>query len=74
VAVSWTVTGDQEKDMLRLCWSERGGPPAMEPTRKGFGSRLIRMGLTGSGGVTLSYGPEGLTVEATAPLYQVQEA
>lgn len=74
VAVSWTVTGDGDKDMLRLSWKERGGPPAKEPTRKGFGSRLIRMGLTGSGGVTLSYGPEGLTVAATAPLYQVQEA
>jgi two-component sensor histidine kinase len=74
VTVSWAVTSDGNKDILRLRWAERGGPPASEPTRKGFGSRLIRMGLTGSGGVTLSYGPEGLSVEATAPLYQVQEA
>lgn len=74
VAVSWIVTGDGDKDMLRLSWTERGGPPAKEPTHRGFGSRLIRMGLTGSGGVTLSYRSEGLTVEATAPLYQVQEA
>lgn len=74
VSVTWAVRRNGDEDMLDLSWTERGGPPATEPTRKGFGSRLIRMGLNGSGGVTLRYEPEGLTVEATAPLYQGQEA
>ncbi|PVE59817.1 hypothetical protein DC429_05395 [Arthrobacter sp. TPD3018] len=74
VAVDWVVRRDGDKDVLDLRWTERGGPPAAEPTRKGFGSRLIRMGLTGSGGVELRYEAQGLTVAATAPLYQVQEA
>ncbi len=74
VAVDWAVCRGGDKDLLDLSWTERGGPPAAEPTRKGFGSRLIRMGLTGSGGVTLDYGAQGLVVKATAPLYQVQEA
>ena len=74
VAVDWVVRRDGDMDRLDLCWTERGGPAAAEPTRKGFGSRLIRMGLTGSGGVELRYEAQGLTVTATAPLYQVQEA
>ncbi|WP_082453780.1 PAS domain-containing sensor histidine kinase [Sphingomonas sp. Leaf62] len=74
VAVSWALRRDGDTDTLNLCWTEHGGPPAVEPTRKGFGSRIIRMGLSGSGGVEVRYGAEGLTVEATAPLYQVQEA
>jgi two-component sensor histidine kinase len=74
VAVDWVVRRDEEKDVLGLSWVERGGPPAVVPTRKGFGSRIIRMGLSGSGGVDLNYEAEGLTMQATAPLYQLQEA
>ncbi len=74
VAVSWAVRRDGDKDALDLSWVERGGPPAIEPTRKGFGSRIIRMGLSGSGGVEVRYETEGLTMRATAPLYQIQEA
>ncbi|MGP4806379.1 PAS domain-containing protein [Agrobacterium cavarae] len=74
VLVNWALRRDGDNEVLDLTWVERGGPPAMEPTQKGFGSRLIRMGLSGSGGVTLRYESEGLTVEATAPLYQIQEA
>lgn len=70
VALRWHV----QSDSLLLEWKERGGPPAVEPTRRGFGSRIIRMGLIGSGGVNLTYGMEGLTVEASAPLHQVQQA
>jgi two-component sensor histidine kinase len=74
VAIDWTVRCDGDTEALDLTWAERGGPPAVEPTQKGFGSRLIRMGLSGSGGVTLHYGPDGLTMQATAPLYQIEEA
>lgn len=74
VAVRWEVCRDGDHDTLDLDWIERGGPPAAEPTRKGFGSRIIRMGLSGSGGVELHYGVDGLTMRATAPLYQIQEA
>lgn len=74
VTVNWKVCPDGAKDVLEFTWAERGGPPATAPVRKGFGSRIIRMGLSGSGGVDLDYGTQGLTMKATAPLYQVQEA
>lgn len=70
VVLQWTT----QDDRLHLLWQERGGPSAVEPTRRGFGSRIIRMGLTGSGGVNLIYGMEGLTVKASAPLREVQQA
>lgn len=74
VNLRWTLRNADGGETLDLCWMERGGPPAVQPTRKGFGSRIIRMGLSGSGGVKLHYEHDGLTVRATAPLYQLQEA
>lgn len=74
VGVTWSIRQDDGRDQLVLEWSERGGPPAVEPTRKGFGSRIISMGLSGSGGVDQRYEEDGLSVIATAPLDQIQEA
>ncbi len=62
IAIRWRFEGDD----LALDWIERGGPPAEQPTRKGFGSNLIRRGLTGGGGVETDYLPEGLTVRMRA--------
>lgn len=70
VAIEWTIRDER----LEVRWAERGGPPAIAPTRRGFGSRIINMGLTGSGDVKLHYASEGLTVEMTAPVRQVQQA
>jgi two-component sensor histidine kinase len=74
VMIDWAVRCEGDTETLELNWMERGGPPVQEPRRKGFGSRLIRMGLSGSGGVTLQYGPDGLSMRASAPLYQIKEA
>jgi len=70
VTMDWTVKGDG----VHLCWAERGGPPAVPPTRRGFGSRIIRMGLSGSGGADLRYEEQGLTAEFTASSAQLREA
>jgi PAS domain S-box-containing protein len=69
VEVTWTV--DQaEPPRLWLRWRERGGPPVVEPVRRGFGSRLIERGLTAElgGSVHLSFEPEGVTCVIDAPL------
>jgi two-component sensor histidine kinase len=69
VSVRWT----REREVVRMEWRERGGPPATAPKRKGFGSRLVGLGLTGNGGVEKDFGPEGLTVRLTAPVESLLE-
>ena len=47
---------------LVLLWTETGGPTVQTPTRKGFGTRLISMGLAGGeeSNVTVNYDPDGV--------------
>lgn len=68
VDIGWSVARDGAEATLTLQWRERGGPPATAPTRRGFGSRLISLGLVGTGGVVLRYLPVGLEADLTATL------
>lgn len=72
VRVRWEV--EPEGAALVLRWEEAGGPPATPPSRRGFGSRLIRSGLLGTGGVELRYEASGFSAEMRAPLQQVQSS
>jgi len=65
VDVSWTVT-----DSLQFIWRETGGPEVIAPTRKGFGSILIKTLLAGDfrGSVDLNYDPSGGICTLTAPI------
>ncbi|MEJ8308719.1 GAF domain-containing protein [Agrobacterium larrymoorei] len=73
VLVAWDVEGGREDAVFRLIWRETGGPPVVQPQSKGFGSRLISMGLLGTGGVSTRYLDQGLEVEMTASLVQLQQ-
>ena len=74
VKLSWRTEADgPDGSILRVIWQETGGPSVAVPQTKGFGSRLISMGLLGTGGVTVRYVEEGLEVEMTAPLSQLQQ-
>lgn len=57
-----TVTLDCrfEDDDMVLSWSERGGPAARQPRHRGFGSRILQIGLSRKGGTTLDYGSLGM--------------
>lgn len=57
VEVAWHFDGDAKQ----LEWRERGGPPAVPPTRAGFGSIMIATLAKSSDGGSLTYGPDGLT-------------
>jgi len=70
IAVSWQL--DEGAGELVFRWRESGGPCCAEPTRRGFGSRLIQAGLIGTGGVVLRYLPGGLHAEMRADLEQVR--
>ena len=74
VSLDWRIDRDGGEPVFLLSWLERGGPPAQVPTRKGFGSRLIGMGLVGAGNVRLDYGPLGFAAEFTAPLRAIDES
>ncbi len=65
VRVEWSVQKGEDGDRLRFCWEERGGPPAQEPARKGFGSRMIEASLEE---VCVTFAPEGVTCTFELPL------
>jgi len=60
VRVSWEPDGFKQ-GQVKIIWVERGGPPVKEPAREGFGSRLIKRALSGSGEVRFEFKPQGLT-------------
>lgn len=72
VGISWGVAGHGDDAEFTLAWTEAGGPAAVKPSAKGFGSRLIQMGLVGAGGVTVAYEPAGLSAQMRAPLSQLR--
>lgn len=77
IAVEWRLEGAPGEEDLVLDWTEVGGPPATAPSgrgRKGFGSRLIQMGLTGTGGVELRYEAKGFSVTMRAPLARLRHS
>ena len=60
---------DETRQLFTLGWIESGGPAVREPTRRGFGTRLLG-GLASQlhGDVRLSYRQTGFVCELTMPL------
>lgn len=72
IDLSWTVT-DRGGKVLRLVWSEVGGPPADDPNKKGFGSTLINRGIPGAA-VEQKFTPGGLVCVIELPLQEFTPA
>ena len=68
VHVDWDIIQDPAGDRFVIRWRESGGPVLTPPTRSGFGSRLIAMGLNGSRDAQLNYKPTGLEARFSASL------
>jgi two-component sensor histidine kinase len=66
VDIAWGTDGAD----IVMDWRERDGPAVAQPTRRGFGSRLIEQGLARELGseATLAYPPEGLHCRIRVPL------
>jgi two-component sensor histidine kinase len=62
VTIDWTVREEAGSQAVSLVWAEHDGPPVSEPTRRGFGSRMIEnaFGRTMNPRVTLEFAPEGV--------------
>ena len=77
VDLRWHVVHEDGAPRFCLTWSEQGGPSILvQPTRRGFGSRLIERSFAAEvgGEVRLTYAPTGLTCRLEAPLAAMQEA
>jgi PAS domain S-box-containing protein len=62
VAVNWSLNGDQ----FEMRWIESGGPPVVEPARRGFGTKLIQMlGSSLRGKAQIIFDPAGLKFSVT---------
>jgi len=72
VQLSWAVEGKPR--VLKLNWTETGGPPVVAPGKRGFGSRLIERGLAQDlgGQVRLDFAPEGVSCAIEAPLEEIE--
>lgn len=62
VHVHWMAEGLSDATNLHLVWEETGGPRVTQPTRDGFGTRLIERQLTAEfgGHATLDFNETGL--------------
>ena len=70
VSIGWFVEGDR----AALDWQEIGGPPVRPPAGKGFGTRLVRTGLTGGeeSVAELDFRPEGFFCRLAAPRAELE--
>jgi two-component sensor histidine kinase len=67
VAITWQVDDDTQR--LQLTWTEKGGPPVDQPTRRSFGTRMMEsLGQQLHGQVQLAYHPAGFVYTLDAPL------
>jgi two-component sensor histidine kinase len=70
VTVSWRIEEVSGVRHLHIEWRELGGPSVTPPEKRGFGSRLVERGLAMElgGKARITFRPEGVVCEITAPL------
>ena len=70
VTIEWKVSNVH----FIFRWEERGGPPVVLPTRKGFGSMMIERALGGQGGrAHVDYRAEGIVCTIDAPIEAIRD-
>lgn len=71
VSVVWELRGEH----LVLQWTETGGPTASQPTKRGFGTRVVVANIEQDlgGHATFSWQPEGLRCTLSVPRNLVAE-
>jgi two-component sensor histidine kinase len=69
IRLEWKISSSSGPT-LTLRWTESGGPPVIEPSRVGYGTRYMRAALTGLFGEApdLAFAPEGLRLSIKGPL------
>jgi len=74
VRVRWEVTTNEDGTHLHLMWKETGGPTVRQPSRTGFGSRLLQQGIARdlAGETHLDFAVEGLGCRMLVSLNEVE--
>jgi PAS domain S-box-containing protein len=69
VSVRWGWLRNGSHDRLLIEWQETGGPPALAPSRSGYGTNIIRelIPFELGGAVELAFGPEGTRCRLEVP-------
>lgn len=69
VQVKWGFENGPAGNQFIFRWTETGGPTVTEPTRKGFGTRLITRALAAdfNGQVSIDYAPGGIVCVLASP-------
>ncbi|GGE05835.1 sensor histidine kinase [Tsuneonella deserti] len=73
VRVEWELSSDSEP-MLTIRWVESGGPPVVEPSAPGYGTRYIRSAIRGLFGAPpeIVFDPQGLRCTITGPFFRIR--
>ena len=73
VEVIWEVT-DGNDPLFSMNWIERGGPPAVTPSRQGYGTRYIRSALGSLLGTApqLQFDTQGFRCRIAGPVSQLR--
>lgn len=67
VSLQWRLPSSQR---LEILWQERGGPPVVAPSRRGFGTLMLEKGLSAelNGVAKLDFKPDGLLCRIEAAI------
>jgi PAS domain S-box-containing protein len=65
VAIVWELNPRSDRTMLKFSWRETGGPPAVKPSRMGFGTVVIKQNIAHEfkTDVNLDYADQGFVYE-----------
>ena len=73
--IDWNVRDGESGPRFGFRWQERGGPPVIPPSSRGFGSTLLKAAIPSTQGGTarLQFEEQGFAYEFDAPLRSVTE-
>jgi PAS domain S-box-containing protein len=73
VTVYWRIVRNAPSPRLQFGWRERGGPPVVKPSHRGFGSVLLEHAIVGlESSPIIDFQPEGLVYETVTELTTIQ--
>jgi PAS domain S-box-containing protein len=70
VTLSWSIETSKRGTSIMLHWRETGGPPVVEPERRGFGLKLVQRSIVQelSGQAEIAFAPTGLLCILSFPV------